>query len=486
MFFAFEYRQIIRHKENMQSKVHAYRAWTIHVCFCDGHLAVTRMQISIEWFRLLFYFEMKKKLFLIAFLLISISINAYDFTVKNEDGLSIYFNYINNGTEVEVTYEGYYKSWNSSKLKYDYYYDGYRGGCYGKNLVIPETVSYNDRTFPVTQIGTSAFRDSYAKSIILPNSITIIGSYSFQDCWIEEMAIPDDVTVIAFSAFSGCNRLKSVSFPEGLKEIRSSAFEGCSLLTTISIPESVTILEGFTKCNGLKTVTIPKNVTDVYFYGCENLLKIYSYIENPSEIYSHAFSDNSHYSGTLYVPKGTVEKYRSTAGWKAFTYIEEISSSEDKKCSTPTLSYSNKELKYDCETNGATIHETIKCSDVATTTFFSSHKLDATYEISAYATADGYMQSETINAKLFWIEGSLDHSGISNIKADLRGILIQNDNDFLTVSGLNHDEKVIMYDIGGKQLSTARSNNGTATFSINKDNKVVIVKIGNESIRVKL
>ena len=397
---------------------------------------------------------MKKKLFLIAFLLISISINAYDFTVKNEDGLSIYFNYINNGTEVEVTYEGYYKSWNSSKLKYDYYYDGYRGGCYGKNLVIPETVSYNDRTFPVTQIGTSAFRDSYAKSIILPNSITIIGSYSFQDCWIEEMAIPDDVTVIAFSAFSGCNRLKSVSFPEGLKEIRSSAFEGCSLLTTISIPESVTILEGFT--------------------------------ENPSEIYSHAFSDNSHYSGTLYVPKGTVEKYRSTAGWKAFTYIEEISSSEDKKCSTPTLSYSNKELKYDCETNGATIHETIKCSDVATTTFFSSHKLDATYEISAYATADGYMQSETINAKLFWIEGSLDHSGISNIKADLRGILIQNDNDFLTVSGLNHDEKVIMYDIGGKQLSTARSNNGTATFSINKDNKVVIVKIGNESIRVKL
>ena len=32
----------------------------------------------------------------------SINVNAYDFAVKNADGQSIYYNYINNGTEVGI------------------------------------------------------------------------------------------------------------------------------------------------------------------------------------------------------------------------------------------------------------------------------------------------------------------------------------------------------------------------------------------------
>ena len=30
---------------------------------------------------------------------------AYDIAVENADGVTIYYNYINNGTELEVTYE---------------------------------------------------------------------------------------------------------------------------------------------------------------------------------------------------------------------------------------------------------------------------------------------------------------------------------------------------------------------------------------------
>ncbi len=451
--------------------------------FCAGHLAVTRMQISIEWFRL-FYLFMKKVLALIILMAFSISVNAYDFTVKNADDLNIYYNYINNGTELEVTYEAYYKAWDSNKFEYYYYYGGYRGGYYGKALVIPEEVSYNDRTFPVTKIGSNAFRDSYIKSVTIPNSIKDIASSSFEDSSIEEITIPNSITKINSSTFSGCTKLKTVSFPDGLEEIGSYSFKGCKLLTSITIPESVKVLRGFTDCTGLKSVNIPKNVKDVYFYGCTNLLKIYSYIENPNEISTIAFSDNTFYSGTLFVPKGTVEKYKSTGGWKKFNFIEEMS--DDTKCATPTLSYSNKELRYACETNGATIHETIKCSDVTTTTFTGSHKLNAVYEISAYATADGCSQSETITAKLFWVDGSLESSNINSVSANARGILVQNDGDFLNVSGLNDNEKVILYDISGVQLDTTKSVNGIATFSINKALKIVVVKVGNDSIKVHL
>ena len=418
---------------------------------------------------------------------LTINANAYDFEVKNADGITIYYSYINEGKEVVVTNEGYFRSWSSSKLEYVYYYGGYR--YYStKTIVIPETVTYNERTYPVTQIGKNAFRDSYIKSVKLPKSIKKIDDYSFQDSSIEEISIPDGITEIESYTFSGCKYLETVSFPEGLKTIDSYSFKGCKSLTTITIPESVTILKGFTDCIGLTTITIPRNVTDVYFYGCENLLKIYSYIEEPRDIAypSTAFTKNSYYSGTLYVPKGTIEKYKSKEGWKSFTWIEEMSGSDDKKCATPVLSYSNKELKYDCDTNGATIHETIKCSDAATAIFSGSHKLNAVYEISAYATADGYSQSETITAKLFWVDGSLESSNINNVRANTRGILIQNDDDFLRISGLNDNEQVIIYDISGRQLDAAKSVNGTAIFNINNVDKLVVVKVGNDSIKVQL
>lgn len=431
---------------------------------------------------------MKQILGFITFMAFSINVNAYDFSAKNADGITIYYNYINNGTEVEVTYEAHYKSWNSNKLKYDYYYGGYRYYS-SDNIVIPETVTYNERTFPVTQIGSYAFRDSHVYTVILPNSIKKLGSSVFQDSNIKEITIPDGFTEIKSFTFSGCTNLKKVTFPEGLKVIDSYSFDECKSLTTVTIPESVTILRGFTDCLGIVSITIPKNVTDVLFSGCNNLTKIYSYIEDPVDLSGNIlspFSETTRYTGTLYVPKGTIEKYKSKAGWMSINNIVEMSGSDDNKCATPTLSYSNKELKYACDTNGATIHETIKCSDAATTTFTGSHKLNALYEISAYATADGYSQSETITAKLFWVDGSLESSNVSSVRANARGILIQTDNDFLTVSGLSDNEQVIMYDISGTQIDAAKSVNGTATFTIRKTGKVVVVKIGNDAIKVQL
>ena len=417
----------------------------------------------------------------------AINVNAYDFAVANSDGITIYYNYINNGTEVEVTYEGHYKSWNSKTLKYDYYYRG--SSAYDKTLVIPETVVYNERTFPVTQIGSYAFEDTYNYSVIIPSSIKKWGVAVFENCSIKEIVIPDGFTEIGSSTFYNCTQLKKVSFPEGLKVIGSNCFYGCKSLTSIAIPESVTVLTGFRYCLGLKSVTIPKNVTDVDFYGCDNLLTIYSYIEDPIDLSTSLlspFSENTCYTGTLYVPKGTLEKYKSAAGWKSINYIVEMSGSDEKKCATPILSYSNKELKYACDTNGATIHETIKCSDAATTSFTGSHKLNAVYDITAYATADGYSQSKTITAKLFWVDGSFESSNISNVRANKRGVLIQNDDDFLTVSGLNNNEPVTLYDVGGRQLDSAKAINGTATFNINKNGKIVVVKVGNDSIKVQL
>ena len=55
---------------------------------------------------------------------------------------------------------------------------------------------------------------------------------------------------------------------------------------------------------------------------------VVSLIENPFKITGktsgyRTFSQNTFNNATLYVPKGTIDKYKATDGWKDFLFIEE-------------------------------------------------------------------------------------------------------------------------------------------------------------------
>lgn len=104
----------------------------------------------------------KKLSLLFALMLSTLMVSAYDIEVKNADGVTIYYNYINNGTELEVSFRG---RW------YDSYSDEYQG-----NVVIPEEVTYRNITRKVTSIGYEAFYNCKSlTSVIIPNSVTSIG-----------------------------------------------------------------------------------------------------------------------------------------------------------------------------------------------------------------------------------------------------------------------------------------------------------------------
>ena len=122
-----------------------------------------------------------------------------------------------------------------------------------------------------------------------------------------EITIPEaangyTVTSIGESAFQGCTGLTSITIPEGVTRIYNLAFYGCTGLTSVTIPEGVT------------------RIGELAFYFCRGLTKITSKIAEPFAINS-CFSSNE---ATLYVPKGTVENYKATTGWKNFKTILEI------------------------------------------------------------------------------------------------------------------------------------------------------------------
>ena len=267
-----------------------------------------------------------KKLFLSTLLLtLPLLAGAYDIAVENDDEVTIYYNYMNDGTELEVT-----------------------KGSYSGEVNIPKEVSYDGKTLPVTSIEKEAFKGcSGLTAVGIPSTITRIGVDAFYqtrglesvhitdlEAWcnidfvaslanplysahhfflngeeIKDLVIPSSITSIKNYTFYGCDSLKSVTIPNTVTSIGEWAFNGCYRLNSVHItdlaawcdiefptsgsnplsngglfflngeeindlviPSSVTSIKdyAFFGCGGLTSVTIPNNVTNIGLAAFEN------------------------------------------------------------------------------------------------------------------------------------------------------------------------------------------------------------------------
>ena len=527
-------------------------------------------------------------------ILLPLVASAHDIEVQNADGVTIYYNYINDGTELEVTFRG---------SSYNDYSNEYQG-----NVTIPEEVTYMNRTRKVTCIGNYAFyscsgltsvtignsvtsiggaafygcygltsitipnsvtsigdnaflqcspkkiivkdiaawcgikfdgpysnplyyakhlysdEDTEITNLIIPNSVTSIGNYAFRNCsGLTSVTIPNSVTSIGDDAFLGCSGLTSVSIGNSVTSIGGAAFYGCSGLTSITIPNSVTRIGeyAFRECSGLTSITIPNSVTYIggwAFANCSGLTSVtigsgvtsigesafygvdiptvISLIENPFTIEgktsnSRTFSQNTFLNATLYVPKGTIDKYKATYGWKDFVFIEEGNGSggdtpTTQKCEKPTISYENGKLTFSCATEGATCQYSITDTDIKAGSG-NEVQLGVTYNISVYATKSGYDNSETATATLCWIDQQPKTEGINNGIANVaaQAVLIQSEGGSIKVQGIDEGTQVNVYSINGTQAGSAISQSGAATINTNlQPGSVAIVKIGQKSVKV--
>ena len=405
--------------------------------------------------------------------------------------------------------------------------DGAFSGCSGlTSITIPNSVTTIDNyTFSscssltsvsipnsVTSIGTEAFYGcSRLSSITIPNSVTSIGNFAFGYCGLTSVTIPNSVTSIDNYAFSYCGGLTSVTignsvtsigectfYGSGLisvtignnvTSIGNYAFYGCSGLTSVTIPNSVTSIgaEAFYGCSRLSSITIPNSVTLIdlrAFYGCSGLTSVISKMVNPCNIQNVYFPNTVFKNTILYVPQGTIDKYKATEGWNNFLHIEELNSSN--MCATPTISYKNGKLSFNSGTEGAICQTTITDTDI---TSFSGNEIDltVTYNISVYATKDGFENSDVATATLCWIEANPQNEGITTDVNQIASVavLIKANGGQLTIEGAEDNTTITAYTLDGVQLGSAVSRNGVATINTNVSaGTVTIVKIGNKSVKV--
>ena len=362
-------------------------------------------------------------------------------------------------------------------------------GCSGlTSITIPNSV---------TSIGSSAFSScSGLTSITIPNSVTTIGHYAFQGCsGLTSVTIGNSVTTIGSYAFSGCSGLTSITIRNSVTSIGDGAFSVCSGLTSITIPNSVTYIgnEAFRGCSGLTSVTIGRGVEYIYseaFAKCENLVDVYCLATTVPSTNSDAFNESYPEYMTLHVPAESINSYKTTAPWSSFGNIVAINGGSTPtptpKCANPVISYHNGELLFDCQTYGAEFVTKITDSDIDT--FYSkSVTLSAIYNISVYATANGYDNSDTVNATLCWIEnGDSDEDNTTNIiTVPAVAVLVTSANGAVTVNCSLEGENVEVYTTDGTHVGAAAITNGSATIQSGlSKGSIAIVKIGAKSVKI--
>ena len=151
----------------------------------------------------------------------------------------------------------------------------------GSKIVIPNSVLYDGKNYPVTSIADSAFYSNWSLiEVTIPNSVTTIGSY----------------------AFTGCRGLKTVTIGNSVTTIKSFTFSWCTQMESVTIGEKVESIEDFA------------------FSHCDNLTAVISKAMTPPQIWAMTFDD---YAMTLYVPAGCKPKYAEAKYWNNFTDIRE-------------------------------------------------------------------------------------------------------------------------------------------------------------------
>ena len=410
---------------------------------------------------------------------------------------------------------------------------------YSGDIVVPEKIKSSDGVeYIVTSFGDECFSDCDGlTSITIPSSVTSLCSSCFSDCrgltsitipssvtslgnncfWgcrgLTSVTIPSSVTSLGMSCFRNCSGLISITIPSSVTSLGEHCFDECSSLTSITIPSSVTSLINscFSFCSSLTSITIPSSVTsfgEYCFWSCRSLTSI-TIPSSVTSLGNYCFMNCSaletvYFKGKvpdtvspttglsttaiIKVPAEYLQDYKNAFG-PSYKYIYAWNPNEsgdgDKPvtpCATPSVSYESGELKFACETAGAKYHYTINDKDMATDALSEDGKvsLSAAYNISVYATADGYTASEKAEATLYWINANLETANINLAKT--RGIVASAHDGIVSISGLDNGEVVKFYAADGKLLGSSSAVGGVASCAVSE--KMVIAKIGMDTIKV--
>ena len=399
------------------------------------------------------------------------------------------------------------------------------------SVTIPNSVtSIGDKTFvsctgltsvtipnSVTSIGYDAF--SYCTgltSVTIPNSVTSIGIGAFFYCTgLTSVTIGNSVTSIGYDAFYDCTGLTSIDvnenntkyssingilfnkdqstiicypariksqtyeIPNSVTSIGAKAFSYCSGLTSVTIPNSVTSIgaDAFYDCRGLTSVTIPNSVTSIgagafsdtpwYNNQPDGLMYIY----NVAYKYKGTMPDNTSIilkDGTVSITDGAFSDCKGLTSVTIPNSVTSIGSMAFIRCTNLTSLNS-----YITDPSKVMVGEAIFYQIPTSTCIL--HVPAGTK--SLYQAADQWKVFLNIVEDLS--TGITATTATDAIRYSVSGSTIN-------LSGLTDGEVVSFYTVAGMTLGTVKAVGSEVNFDTGFTNQVIIVRIGESSIKVSL
>ena len=84
-----------------------------------------------------------------------------------------------------------------------------------KEIVLPDSVEYNGKKYPVTEMANKAFA---------------------QHSNLEKIKLPESIISIGYKCFANCTSLKKLEIPSNVESIGESCLEGCKSLEELVVP----------------------------------------------------------------------------------------------------------------------------------------------------------------------------------------------------------------------------------------------------------
>lgn len=438
---------------------------------------------------------MKKQFLLVLLMMLPMVASAHGIEVKNDDGVTIYYKFIKDSTELEVTYRG------NNANTYSDEYDG--------NVVIPEEVTYENITRKVTSIGFEAFYGcSKLTSVTIPKSVTSIGKSAFMYCsGLTSVTIPKSVTDFGSNAFFSCSNLTSVhitdlaawcnfSFPSYdcnplFYSGKSRLFLNGQEIKDLVIPDDVTSIGdyAFYGHGGLTSITIPSSLTSIgsqAFNNCPRLKHIYVASSTPTDCYFGVFDCNGlrdkydiYNYAILHVPMGSKEEYAAAYEWRYFLKIKE-----------------------DLDINGQTFYTTLSVNQAGDGYVKHYVKADEPYTLYIGSEAgmhintvtfngedvtdqliDGYYTTPNITSpSKIVVSFEQNTNGIASVPAD-DNLHVYGCEGSLYISGVEEPQVLSVYTLDGKLTSKQMLESDT---KIKLNEGIYIVKVGERTFKVSL
>ena len=345
---------------------------------------------------------------------------AYDFMVNG-----IYYN--RNGDEATVTYHDYSKiqvTGSSGSYWYENHYNYYAG--YSGQVIIPETVTYNDKIYSVTKIGEHAFQEcGRLTSVIIPNTIMAIDNDVFYGCYSLRSITNMALTPPACTGFSNYSVVLYVPF------------ESLEMYKTTLVWGQFSDIIGF----GQNTFSIGSHTT---LYG--DTLFIPVTMENVDDI--TAFQTD------LYLPEGFEllkdgDDYMvALSSRKGRDHV--IMTNDAPDGSIRVLSYSPT-LKKFSGNDGELFYLTVKVPDNGDGIISYPIWLIKTLLTTTDEQEIGALETLGDIKVYFYILGDVDHSGtitVTDIVMTAKYILYQNPEPFVfEAADMNGDGKITITDV---------------------------------------